>query len=147
TDSRISLSTAYPRAVNADRVWHYGTVGAGIGVAVLDSGINPDVDLTQPTNRVSAVVNFAGDRGGMADAGGHGTHIAGTVGGNGFGSNGEYIGIAPYAKVLDVRVLNRNGNGRISSVVRGIEWVIAHRTQYNIRLMNLSLGMPALPSY
>jgi len=147
TDTRISLSAAYPRAVNADRVWQNGITGAGIGVAVLDSGVNPDVDLTQPTNRLLAAVNFAGDRGGMADAGGHGTHVAGTVGGDGFGSNGEYIGIAPNANVIDVRVLNRNGNGRISSVVRGIEWVIAHRAQYNIRLINLSLGMPAPTPY
>jgi len=147
TDGRISLSAAYPRAINADRVWQKGTTGAGVGVAVLDSGITPDVDLTQPTNRLVATVNFAGDRGGMADAGGHGTHIAGTVGGDGFGSNGEYIGVAPGANVIDVRVLNRNGSGRISSVVRGIEWAIAHRNQYNIRLINLSLGMTALPSY
>jgi serine protease AprX len=147
TDGRISLSAAYPRAINADRVWQRATIGSGIGVAVLDSGVNPDVDLTQPTNRLVAAVNFAGDRAGLADAGGHGTHIAGTVGGDGFGSNGEYIGVAPGANVIDVRVLNRTGSGRISSVVRGIEWVIAHRNQYNIRLINLSLGMPALPSY
>jgi serine protease AprX len=92
-------------------------------------------------------VDFAGNLGGMADAGGHGTHVAGIVAGNGQRSAGEYVGIAPGANVLDVRVLDRNGNGRISSVVRGIEWVLAHRAQYNIRLINLSLGMPARLPY
>jgi serine protease AprX len=48
---------------------------------------------------------------------------------------------------VDVRVLNRDGNGRISSVVRGIEWVLANRAKYNIRALNLSLGMPARLSY
>jgi serine protease AprX len=141
--SPVPLSTAYPRAVNADQVWQRGPTGSGITVAVLDSGINPDGDLTQPQNRLLAAVNFAGDRGGVADPGGHGTHVAGIIAGNGQRSAGEYVGIAPGANVLDVRVLDRNGNGRISSVVRGIEWVLAHRAQYNIRFINLSLGMPA----
>jgi serine protease AprX len=145
--SSVPLATAYPRAVNADQVWQRGPTGAGIGVAVLDSGINPDADLTQPQNRLLASVDFAGNLGGMADAGGHGTHVAGIVAGNGQRSAGEYVGIAPGANVIDVRVLDRNGNGRISSVVRGIEWALAHRAQYNIRLINLSLGMPARLPY
>jgi serine protease AprX len=79
----------------------------------------------------------------MADAGGHGTHVAG----NGQRPAGEYVGIAPGANVIDVRVLDRNGNGRISSVVHGIEWVLAHRARYNVRLINLSLDMPARLQY
>ena len=55
--------------------------------------------------------------------------------------------MAPNASIVDVQVLDPNGNGRISSVVRGIEWVLAHRAQYNIRLINLSLGMPARLPY
>src|SRR5262245_16798365 len=141
------LSAIYPRAVNADRVWVQDNAGAGITVAVLDSGIAADPDLTQPANRLLAAANFAGDRGAQADAGGHGTHVAGAIAGNGTRSNGEYVGVAPQANVVDVRVLDQNGNGRISSVVRGIEWVLAHRVQYNIRVINLSLGMPARQSY
>jgi subtilisin family serine protease len=143
----VPLTAPYPRAVNADRVWQSGPTGAGITVAVLDSGINPDGDLTRPNNRLLASVNFAGSRGGLADAGGHGTHVAGIAAGNGYNSSGEYVGVAPGANIVDVRVLDRNGNGRISSVVRGIEWVLAHRAQYNIRLINLSLGMQARTSY
>jgi len=145
--SNVPLATEYPRAVNADRVWQRGPAGNGVTVAVLDSGINQDADLTQPQNRLLAATNFAGDRGLLADAGGHGTHVAGIVAGNGQRSAGQYVGIAPAANVLDVRVLDRNGNGRISSVIRGIEWVLAHRTQYNIRFINLSLGMPARLPY
>jgi serine protease AprX len=143
----VPLSAPYPSAVNADLVWPRGRTGDGITVAVLDSGVNPHVDLTLPRNRLLASVNFAGDRGGLPDPGGHGTHVAGAVAGNGYGSDGEYVGVAPGANIVDVRVVNRNGNGRVSSVVRGIEWVLAHRAQYNIRLINLSLGMPARTSY
>lgn len=146
-DPSGQLAAAYPRAVNADRLWAQGRTGAGVAVAVLDSGIAPDPDLTRPTNRIVAAVNFAGDRGPLADAGGHGTHVAGIVAGNGVRSAGEYVGIAPGASLVDVRVLNRNGSGRVSSVVRGLEWVVAHRARYNIRVVNLSLGMPARTSY
>jgi len=145
--TRTELAAAYPRAVGADRAWARGASGAGIGIAVLDSGVAPDGDLTQPTNRIAASANFADDRGPLVDAGGHGTHVAGIAAGDGYRSNGEYVGIAPGANILDVRVLTGDGNGRMSSVVRAIEWVLAHRTTYNIRLINLSLGTAPRPSY
>src|SRR6202011_2824891 len=67
--------------------------------------------------------------------------------GNGVRSAGEYVGVAPESGLIDIRVLNANGHGRISSVVRGIEWAIAHRQQYHIRVLNLSWGAPASQSY
>src|SRR5262249_20874931 len=145
--SSVELATAYPRAVNADQVWQRGPTGAGITVAGAGLGHNSHGDPTPPQHRRLRAGQFARGRGGGADAGGHGTHVAGIVGGNGQRSAGEYVGIAPDARVIDVRVLDRNGNGSISSVVRGIEWVLAHRAQYNIRVINLSLGMPARLAY
>jgi serine protease AprX len=145
--STATLSTAYPPAVNADRVWAMGRTGEGITVAVLDSGITSDADLVQPTNRIIARVNFADATGPLTDPGGHGTHVAGTIAGNGWRSGGQYIGIAPGANVVDVRVLDENGNGRASSVIVGIQWSLAHRVQYNIRVLNLSLGAQAPGTY
>ena len=55
--------------------------------------------------------------------------------------------MAPAANIVDVRVLDANGNGRLSSVIRGVEWALAHRAQYNIRVINLSLGAPPAPTY
>jgi serine protease AprX len=142
------LSAAYPQAVRADDVWGLGTTGRGVTVAVLDSGVAPDPDLTQPVSRLLAAVSFAGARDPQRpDAGGHGTHVAGIVAGAGTRSAGEYVGVAPGANVVDVRVLNRDGSGRVSSVVRGIEWVLAHRAQYNIRIINLSLGASSSVAY
>jgi len=140
------LSAVYPRVVNADQLWAQGTTGRGVTVAVLDSGVAADVDLTSPTNRLLASVNFAGERL-SNDPGGHGTHIAGTIAGNGARSAGEFVGVAPGANIVDVRVLNASGSGRISSLIRGVEWVVAHRAAYNIRVMNLSFGAPASSSY
>src|SRR5216117_2537292 len=140
------LSGTYPLVVNADRVWQQGTTGGGVTVAVLDSGVAADADLVQPANRILASVNFADQRL-ASDPGGHGTHIAGIIAGNGSRSGGEFVGIAPQANVVDVRVLGSTGSGRISSGIRGIEWVLAHRAVYNIRVINLSFGAPAHLSY
>src|SRR5438094_5852910 len=140
------LSEVYPLVVNADKVWQQGTTGGGVTVAVLDSGVAADADLVQPANRILASVNFADQRL-ASDPGGHGTHIAGIIAGNGSRSGGEFVGIAPQANVVDVRVLSSTGSGRISSVVRGIEWVLAHRAAYNIRVINLSFGAPTPTSY
>jgi len=136
------VSGIYPRVVRANRVLSQGISGNGVTVAVLDSGVAADADLVQPNNRILASVNFADERL-TSDPGGHGTHIAGIVAGNGSRSGGEFVGIAPQAGIVDVRVLGNTGSGRISSVVRGIEWVLAHRTAYNIRVINLSFGAPA----
>jgi len=143
------VSGVYPRVVRADKVWQQGIAGGGVTVAILDSGVAADADLVQPDNRILASVNFADQRltSDPRDPGGHGTHIAGIVAGNGTRSGGEFIGIAPQANVVDVRVLGNTGSGRISSVVRGIEWVLAHRAAYNIRVINLSFGAPARLPY
>ena len=139
-------SAVYPRVVNADQAWLQGATGRGVTVAILDSGVATDPDLVQPTNRILASVNFADQRV-TRDPGGHGTHVAGIVAGNGTRSAGEFVGIAPDANIVDVRVLDSSGSGRISSVVRGIEWVVAHQAAYQIRVINLSLGAPVTVSY
>src|SRR6266481_3394036 len=137
------ISGVYPRVVKANKVWAQGITGGGVTVAILDSGVAADADLVQPNNnRLLASVNFADQRL-TSDPGGHGTHIAGIVAGDGTRSGGQFTGIAPQANVVDVRVLGNTGSGRISSVIRGIEWVLAHRAAYNIRIINLSFGAPA----
>ena len=77
---------------------------------------------------------------------GHGTHLAGIIGGN--RTAASYVtpayagGSAPSVKLIDVRVLGSTGSGRTSDVIAGIDWVIAHKQTYNIRVINLSLGHP-----
>ena len=83
-------------------------------VAVLDSGVAADPDLVQPTSRLLASVNFADERS-VSDPGGHGAHVAGIIAGNGTRSEGAFVGIAPQANIVDVRVLGRTGSGRCDS--------------------------------
>src|SRR5439155_205182 len=96
---QAQLSAAYPSTVNAYPVWQQGATGQGVTVAVLDSGVAADPDLVQPTNRLLASVNFADQRL-TSDPGGHGTHVAGIIAGNGTRSAGEYVGIAPQANTV-----------------------------------------------
>jgi serine protease AprX len=143
-----NLLTAYPAEVSAPSLWDLGRTGRGVTVAVLDSGIAQDPDLVQPTNRILTAVNFADPLPvGVQDPGGHGTHVAGIIGGDGGKSNREYVGIAPDVNFVDVRVLDTLGSGSASSVIAGLQWVVAHKNDYGIRIVNLSLGAPATQDY
>ena len=138
-----SYPAVYPAVIGAPSLWSSGATGRGVAVAVLDSGVAHDADLG---DRVIASVNFADQRTTL-DPGGHGTHIAGTIAGDGTRSAGQFVGVAPQARIVDVRVLNAMGAGRLSSVIRGIEWVLAHRAAYGIRVINMSFGAIETSSY
>jgi serine protease AprX len=125
-------------------------------VAVIDSGINdnhPDLwDSTETTSRVVYHQDFTGtsntnSSGGQYDLFGHGTHVAGIVGGNGYLSNGNYQGVASGVNLVDLRALDLNGNGSDSTVIAAIEAAIALQSTYNIRVINLSLGRGIYVSY
>jgi serine protease AprX len=122
-----------------------GVNGQGIVVAVVDSGISPHAALT---NKVIANVSLVTGDSSVADKFGHGTHVAGIIAGNTTAAqsvtglfNG---GIAPGVQLVNVRVLGADGWGRTSDVIAGIQWVIANRARYNIRVINLSLGHPVM---
>jgi serine protease AprX len=133
----------------------YGLTGSGVTVAVLDSGIASQSDLNvsnSTTSRIVANVSFATDSTNPADLCGHGTHVAGIIAGNGASSTGSqytvtFFGIARQAKLANVRVLDGQGQGTVSTVVAGLQWVLANKSTYNIRVINLSLGHPVADTY
>lgn len=124
--------------------------GSGITVAVLDSGIfvahDAFDDAQTHQTRVIVSRDFTGE-GRTDDPYGHGTHVGAAIVGNGVVSEGRYIGIAPKAKLVNLRVLNSQGLGTVSSVLAGLDWVMTNRSIYNIRVVNMSLGMAAVNSY
>lgn len=109
-----------------------------ITVAILDTGIglHPDFD-----NRLIAFEDFVAGRQGRYDDSGHGTHVAGCVGGSGYASRGFYKGMSPACRLCVGKVLDRNGEGSIESMYRGLMWVMQNRTRYRIRVLNVSLGI------
>lgn len=166
--SHLDLSAA---TINAPLVWNQNYVGTGIGVAVIDSGIDASQrDLgnaagqTGPgQSRVVHAENFlvpATNPNGQPnpafyqthDGYGHGTHVAGIIAGNGSQSTGPnfittFKGIAPQANLIDLQVLDASGSGTDSDVIAAIEEAINLKSTYNIKVINLSLGRPVYESF
>ena len=126
--------------------------GRGVTVAFLDSGFYGHVDLTTPKNRILAyhsIVATEGDKTTLDKpdvASWHGMMTSVVAAGNGSLSNGFYRGIAPEANVVLVKLAR---TGRISerNIKHGLEWVMAHREEYGIRVVNISAGGDAEASY
>jgi serine protease AprX len=149
-----AMNYAVP-AVNADVAHNLGYDGTGIGIAVIDSGINPVWDLNVPNSKASRIVysqNFDTTANTTSDLYGHGTHVAGIIAGNGAASlcsncDVAFRGIAPNANIINLRVLDANGSATDSTVISAIQQAIALKNQYNIRIINLSLGRGIFESY
>lgn len=140
--SRIE-SSGFPEAVGANELWAKGYTGKGIGVAVVDTGIGLHPDLLRgingPARRVVAHYDaLEDDRERMVDGYGHGTYIAGIIG-NAARTTTGFAGVAPGVKLIDVHVMDKTGKGKQSDLIDGIEWVVEHKDDYNVRVMNLSL--------
>lgn len=113
--------------------------GQGIGVVVLDTGIAPHPDFV---GRVQVFRDFVHGKTMVYDDNGHGSHVCGIVGGTGTMSLGKYTGMAPECNLIVLKVLDEQGNGKVSDVLRAIQWILKHQRQYGIRIVNISIGMP-----
>lgn len=133
--------------VNASQVWNNKLKGKGVGIAILDSGVYPHPDLTQPKNRITRFKDFISYRSQPYDDNGHGTHCAGDAAGNGTKSGGKYRGPAPEANIIGVKVLDRRGSGAVSTLLAGIDWCIKNKDKYGIKIISMSLGAPSSSSY
>jgi len=149
-DIRIksSVDAATVETLGADQAWSGaegvpGLSGRGATVAVIDSGI--DTRHNAFGSRVIFSKDFTG-HGDASDHYGHGTHVAAIIAGEGSVESG-YRGIAPGASLLNLRVLGDDGSGDASDVIDAIDWTVEHRREYNVRVINLSLGAPVLQPY
>ncbi|MGZ5047384.1 MAG: S8 family serine peptidase, partial [Usitatibacter sp.] len=135
--------------------------GTGVGIAFLDSGIMSthgallandgssrvklSVDFTSPLATLDTPVDTSGSL--FQDPYGHGTLVASMAAGRNVPGGMESTGIAPGASLYDVRVLDDNGFGDTATVIAGIDWVVAHASQYGIKVLNISLGANSTDSY
>jgi serine protease AprX len=122
------------RIIKADKLWEMGIDGRGVNVAVIDSGI--DKNHPDLIGKVIAEKNFLANEITADDLLGHGTMIAGIIAGSGASSGGRYVGIAPGASLINVKVIDQNGDGRVSDIIAGIEWAIYNGAD----VLSLSLG-------
>jgi serine protease AprX len=147
-------SVAFNQVTGASSMWASGANGAGVTVAVLDTGIDrlPDfgsrliggVDLVDAP---SALSTSSISNNWSHDGYGHGTFVAGLIASDGTSSNGQYTGVAPGADLVAIKVAGSTGLTNEGTVIEGVEWAISHRSTYGIRVLNLSLGTePLSPS-
>ena len=123
-----------------------GLDGAGVGVAIIDSGVaNWHDDLG--ADRVMRFVDFVNFESAPYDDYGHGTHVAGIIAGSGYDSGGRRRGIAPGATLLVEKVLDADGQGYISNVISAIDYAIANKDALHLRVINLSVAAGIYESF
>jgi serine protease AprX len=138
-DGSHVLST--PLRLDADERF----TGRGVTIAFLDSGFYPHVDLTTPKNRILGYRNMLHEDGDLNSlfqpdvASWHGMMTSVVAAGNGSLSNGFYRGLAPDAEVVLVK-LARTGRITDQNILDGLEWVLANREKYRVRVINISAG-------
>jgi serine protease AprX len=133
----------YLQTLGIPQLAQSGLDGEGIGVAVIDSGIALDNDFTDLAVRREFNLNALTP----TDLYGHGTHIAGIVAGNGQDSNGAFKGIAPGVTLIGLKISDDLGVAFESDVVLALQWTLLNKSQYNIRIINLSINSGTDTSY
>lgn len=163
-DLGVKRSTEFAiPAISADVTRNNGVTGNGVGIAIVDSGIDTHNDLSQfghglGLQRIAGGFDFLQNRTVFAnnDLCGHGTMISGIAAGNASASTYQnpaiwntrhFWGVAPQANLINVRILDNHGAGTVSNAIAGLNWCIANRQRYNIRVANLSLGHTPMESY
>jgi len=148
------------RLIGARDLWASGVTGEGVDVALIDSGVAPVVGLSDKDKVVNGpdlTPESQRRRTRYLDAFGHGTHMAGIIAGRDPGADpvtdaddsAPFMGVAPDARIVSVKVADARGATDVSQVIAAIDWVVqhAHDPGLNIRVLNLSFGTDSAQSY
>ncbi len=151
---KTKLANTYNRSVEVLPAWEEDLFGQGITVAVVDSGVEKHTakgkvksDFGRDGERVRVQVNLSSISASPHDRFGHGTAVAGIIGGDGAISKGRYVGIAPRVNLVSVKVGGDDGSGFESDLVAGLQWVYDHREELGIRVVNLAVTAATPQSY
>jgi serine protease AprX len=146
TESEVGSMYETARLVGADKLWARGATGSGVGVALIDSGVQPSAFFG---TRLVAGADFTGANNSLADGYGHGTHMAGIIAGSSgtVGSTTGFTGIAPRATIFSVRVADNTGATSLMRILQGLDWVYKNHVALNIKVVNMSVGVPAYSDY
>src|SRR3954447_8098608 len=153
--STNNIPSVYKKATSGDKLAGVGGSGFGVNVALIDTGVTALPDIANSIVPVTpdvlglgnqSCLNLAGDAT-CDDLYGHGTFMAGIIAGNGAASNGKYVGMAPGAGIISIKVAGATGASDVSTLIAALQWVVQNKATYNIRVLNLSLGTDSTQSY
>jgi serine protease AprX len=136
-------AAVFPQTTGASTLVTQGNAGAGATVAVLDTGID---NLPDFAGRLVDGVDLSGEGNPFQDNYGHGTFVAGLIAGNGASSAGQYVGEAPGAGLVAIKVAGASGLTDMATVINGVGWAVANAAADHIGVLNLSLGVVPLTS-
>jgi len=131
-------AAVYPEQTGATELAAQGDTGQGVTVAVLDTGID---NLPDFAGRLIGGVDLTGEGNPFHDDYGHGTFVAGLIAGDGASSGGQYVGEAPGADLVAVKVAGASGQTDLGTIISGIQWTVLNQSVYGIKVLNMSLGM------
>lgn len=142
--------------LGVDYLWQQGINGTNVTIAIIDTGIDnthkdlDDIDDNPTTNDTKVILfkDYVNNRDDLDpsdgmdayDDNGHGTAVAGILAGTGYLSKGKFKGIAPAAKLIVIKVIDKEGNGDINSIIKGINFAVNH----NANVISMSLGAEAV---
>ncbi len=136
-------SDVFTEETGASTLAAAGDRGQGVTVAVLDTGID---NLPDFAGRLIGGVDLTGGGNAYHDGYGHGTFVAGLVAGNGASSGGQYVGEAPGANLVAIKVAGASGTTDMATVISGVQWAINNERAYGIKVLNMSLGFQPVDS-
>src|SRR3569833_522848 len=137
----LLYETDYPGLVGVVSLQRNGITGRGVTIAVLDSGLWQDPNQNFGSRGLASIdVANGGSDPVQGDPYGHGTHVTSIAAGGAQNVSLSYSGIAPQANLVIVRAFDGTGGGRYTDVIAGLNWIVANRDRYNIRILNLSFG-------
>ncbi|MGN1213008.1 MAG: S8 family serine peptidase, partial [Christensenellales bacterium] len=120
--------------------------GEGVTIAIIDTGICEHLDFCSFDNRIVLFKDFVNGKEYPYDDNGHGTFVAGVIGGNGFLSGKKYQGVAPKSKIIMCKALDKNGETGATTILEAMQWIYDNHRQYNIRVVCMSFGSQPLIS-
>jgi serine protease AprX len=146
-----SMAWITNQITGADEFWRAGFTGAGVDVALIDSGVVPVDGLTWPGKVINGPdLSFESQADNLRylDTFGHGTHLAGIIAGRD-NADTQFSGMAPGARLVNIKVADSHGAVDVSQVIAAIDWVVQHRNDndMNIRVINLAYGTDSVQPY
>lgn len=152
----FAQSSIAKKIINVNQFYSAGLFGAGVTVAIIDTGVHPHLDFLYPKNRIIKFVDFikrninkeiknsnsffVNDTASFYDDNGHGTFVAGLVGGNGIMSGKKYCGIAPMCNLIILKALDKDGQSTSVEMLEAMQWVFDNKEKYNIKVVCMSFG-------